>query len=87
MSLLSMEKVGEWKTGQDSKRGHVRELCARDQPHITVGKLRQRPELATPDSALRERLSQWKLLSRIRLFATQWTIQSLEFSRPEYWSG
>ena len=28
----------------------------------------------------------WKLLSRVRLFATPWT-QSMEFSRPEYWSG
>ena len=29
----------------------------------------------------------WKLLSRVRLFATPWTIQSMEVSRPEYWSG
>ena len=29
----------------------------------------------------------WKLLSCVQLFATQWTIQSMEFSRPEYWSG
>ena len=29
----------------------------------------------------------WKLLSRVRLFVTLWTIQSMEFSRPEYWSG
>ena len=29
----------------------------------------------------------WKLLSRVRLFATPWTIQTMEFSRPEYWSG
>ena len=29
----------------------------------------------------------WKSLSRVRLFATPWTIQSREFSRPEYWSG
>ena len=29
----------------------------------------------------------WKLLSRVRLFATTWTIQSMEFSRPEYWNG
>ena len=28
----------------------------------------------------------WKLLSRVRLFATPWTIQSMEFSRPEYWN-
>ena len=25
--------------------------------------------------------------SCVRLFATPWTIQSMEFSRPEYWSG
>ena len=29
----------------------------------------------------------WKLLSRVWLLATPWTIQSMEFSRPEYWSG
>ena len=29
----------------------------------------------------------WKLLSCVQLFSTPWTIQSLEFSRPEYWSG
>ena len=29
----------------------------------------------------------WKLLSCVQLFVTPWTIQSMEFSRPEYWSG
>ena len=28
-----------------------------------------------------------KLLSRVQLFVTPWTIQSMEFSKPEYWSG
>ena len=28
-----------------------------------------------------------KALSRVRLFVTPWAIQSMEFSRPEYWSG
>ena len=28
-----------------------------------------------------------ELLSRVWLFATPWTIQSIKFSRPEYWSG
>ena len=28
-----------------------------------------------------------KLLSRVQLFVTPWTKQSMEFSRPEYWSG
>ena len=36
--------------------------------------------------------SELKLLSRVRLFATPWTVayqasQSMEFSRHEYWSG
>ena len=30
---------------------------------------------------------EWKSLSRVQLFATPWTIQSMAFSRPEYWSG
>ena len=29
----------------------------------------------------------WKLLSRVQLFVIPWTTQSMEFSRPEYWSG
>ena len=29
----------------------------------------------------------WKSLSCVQLFATPWTIQSMEISRPEYWSG
>ena len=29
----------------------------------------------------------WESLSRVGLFETPWTIQSIEFSRPEYWSG
>ena len=29
----------------------------------------------------------WKSLSHVWLFATPWTIQSMEFSRPEYWNG
>ena len=28
-----------------------------------------------------------QLLSHVRLFVTPWMIQSMEFSRPEYWSG
>ena len=31
--------------------------------------------------------SEWKLLSCVWLFATPWTIQFMEFSRPEYWGG
>ena len=27
----------------------------------------------------------WNLVSRVWLFVSPWTIQSMEFSRPEYW--
>ena len=29
----------------------------------------------------------WKLLSHVWLFVTPWTIQPINFSRPEYWCG
>ena len=29
----------------------------------------------------------WKLLSHVQFFGTPWTIQPMEFSRPEYQSG
>ena len=31
--------------------------------------------------------SEWNMLSHVRLFAPPWTTPSMEFSRPEYWSG
>ena len=31
-------------------------------------------------------LWKWKALSHVQLFMTPWTIQSMQFSRPEYWS-
>ena len=34
-----------------------------------------------------DNMYKWKLLSHVRLFATPQTIQSMDFSRPEYWSG
>ena len=34
-----------------------------------------------------ERKGKWKSLNHVQLFATPWTMQSMQFSRPEYWSG
>ena len=31
--------------------------------------------------------SELKVTQSCRLFASPWTIQSMEFSRPEYWNG
>ena len=33
------------------------------------------------------RKGKWKLLSCVWLFVAQWTVESMEFSRLEYWSG
>ena len=30
---------------------------------------------------------EWKMLIHVPFFQTPWTIQSMEFSRPEYWSS
>ena len=29
----------------------------------------------------------WKSLSHVQYFVTPWTMQSMEYSRPEYWNG
>ena len=51
---------------------------------ITVGKNVEKLEssyVAESDKLKR------KSLSRVRLFVAPWTIQSMEFLRPEYWTG
>ena len=37
-------------------------------------------------TSVTERMWKWKLISHVQLFVTPWTRQSMEFSRPEYWS-
>ena len=43
----------------------------------------------TKESDMTKQLNKWKSksLGCVRLFATPWTIQPVEFSRPEYWNG
>ena len=43
-------------------------------------------ELNLTKNSLHESESE-KSLSRVWFFATPWITQSMEFSRPEYWSG
>ena len=46
-----------------------------------------RLEFAKANTKMARNKLKWKSVSRVRLFATPWTIQSVEFSRPECWSG
>ena len=41
----------------------------------------------TVDERIKNVKWKWNSLSSVRLFEILWTIQSTEFSRPEYWSG
>ena len=57
--------------------------------HPTTTERFPRTAKSTPEQKLTcHQLGEWwKSLSRVQLFATPWTIQFMEFSRPEYWSG
>ena len=67
----------EARNGKISIRKHSANIktSGRDVPGDRVGR--------TPHFQCQK----WKSLSHVQLFATLWTIQSVEFSRPEYWRG
>ena len=44
-------------------------------------------KLSFDEAIISIRFTKWKSLSSVWLCATPWAIQSMEFSRPEYWSG
>ena len=55
---------------------------------VTSLQLSPNSQFNTPSSPpYLKQLVKWKSLSRVLLFETPWTTQSMEFSRPEYWSG
>ena len=53
----------------------------------TIEKLKKQKQTKKQTQQGQFASSQWKSLSRVLLFATLWTIQSMEFSRSENWSG
>ena len=62
----------------------VMALCPRDRAKADFQKKnRLCPELSRSLASD----PKWKSLSHVRLFATPWTMKSMEFSRPEYWTG
>ena len=72
-----------WKNFVGSSWHEAQKCCPR--------KLTARPpfllhQLPQATSKAPKPFSECKLLSRVRLFATSWSIQSMKFSRPEYWS-
>ena len=68
--------------------------CMRRQPlRITAASVLVKEDCLSPPSRFcckvweLKRGVKWKSLSHVWLLVTPWTIQSMEFSRPEYWSG
>ena len=45
------------------------------------------PGTSSPSKSAWPLRRKWKLLNYVWVFAIPWTIQSMEFSRPGYWSG
>ena len=64
-----------------SRRGEKRILSV-NQNKASLGLLAAGLNISPPESVAKS-----KSLSRVRLFVTPWTTQSMEFSRPECWSG
>ena len=77
--LTLVKKLDEWKPQLLIKlEGQKREFSH----PVTIVELdrKKRPLLSWSEV-------KWKSICRVQLFATPWTLQSMGFSRPEYWSG
>ena len=70
--VLSFEKV----------QAHVRTYNSACQSEITINK----GDALARSNGVKIASSQWKSLRHVWFFVTSWTIQSMEFSRSEYWS-
>ena len=53
--------------------------ATQSQSSLRVGKCKERTGILLKAKV--------KIAQYVRLFATPWIVQSMEFSRPEYWSG
>ena len=69
-----------WNVGLDEAQAGIK-TAGRN-----INNLRYADDTTVMAESREELKWKWKSLSCVQLFATQWTIQSMEFSRPEYWS-
>ena len=80
--MATLSSILAWKIPWTEERGELQSMGSNKVGHNWV----HTPRTYTAERE-REVKSKWKLLSCVRLCVTPWTIQSMEFSRPEYWSG
>ena len=72
-----LKKIGDIKGTFHAKMDMIKDKNGKDLTEVGASLVVQ----------MVKKVEKWKSLSRVRLFATPWTIQFMEFSRPEYWSG
>ena len=85
-SLLKKKKVKLKKSNSRNSRKVVARDCSWGMKRKKISWFKKNK--GTPFSYKMNKVwGKWKSVSRVWLFATPWTIQSMEFSRPEYWSG
>jgi len=75
--IRSCNPLDERNRYRERRAGRVRQGGDRKRGVKSAEKKREREK----------REVKWKSLSHVWLFATLWTIQSMECSRPEYWNG
>ena len=75
-------KMIRWRS-TTLKLGSIPGQQPAQQSQVLKGKIYSLSELEFPLCWVKVK---WKSLSHVRLFATPWTIQFMEFSRPDYWS-
>ena len=75
--LLSLEEIREWWVNISSGRWRIRTWWPQFFPWISE----------SDKTKYCHESEKWKSLNRVQLFATPWAVWSMDFSRPEYWSG
>ena len=73
MTKIILKTLG----GNHYSRSRMQGYCSRKQDDIN----------RYLEISISKRVCMRKSFSHVQLFVTPWTIQFMEFSRPEYWSG
>ena len=87
--------TGRWVGGQQTRevlwmQSSAQEKVIREGSCMEMGKARasfRRPKAGKTLFTHIKWKWNWKLLGRIQLFASPWTVWCVEFSRPVHWSG
>ena len=86
ISKEEQSNIGEGRKGK-VRRGEKRRDREVYAPPHSSSFLNSTQMLSRVHSGNLPKAESWKLLSHVQLFATPWITQSMDFSRPEYWSG